>query len=148
MTNTTTEPTATQHGHFPLAVHIETPHRWHMHHGIYVGAGQVVYYQGLSSPLRRGAVAKVSLAEFTHGHPVRVHDEREVAYSGIEVGARAYSRLGEYAYFVLRINYETFCSWCLIGADRSPQVERLLSTSRAIAFAAQTPGRGERIWID
>jgi hypothetical protein len=137
MTNATTESTAARDVHFPLGAHIVTPRRWYTHHGIYVGAGQVVHYQGLSSSLRRGPVAKVSLAEFAHGHPVRVHGKADVAYSGIEVAARACSRLGEDAYDVLRNNCEHFCSWCLIGAARSPQVERLLSSSRAVALAAR-----------
>ena len=137
MTNATTEPTATQDVHFPLGAHVVTPRRWYTHHGIYVGGGQVVHYEGLSSSLRRGRVAKVSLAEFAHGHPVRMHDEADVAYFGIEVVARACSRLGEDAYDVLRNNCEHFCSWCLAGAACSPQVERLLSNPRAVAFAAQ-----------
>ena len=137
MTNATTEWTATCEVQFPLGAHIVTPRRWYTHHGIYVGAGQVVHYEGLSSSLRRGRIAKVSLAEFAHGHPVRLHDEADVAYCGIEVVARACSRLGEDAYDVLRNNCEHFCTWCLIGAARSPQVERLLSNSRAVALAAQ-----------
>jgi len=137
MTNATTETTASKGVQFPLGAHIVTPRRWYTHHGIYVGAGQVVHYQGLSSSLRRGPVAKVGLAEFTRGHPVRVHGEAGVAYSGIEVAARACSRLGEDAYDVLRNNCEHFCSWCRTGAARSPQVERLLSTSRAMALAAR-----------
>jgi hypothetical protein len=137
MTNATTEPTAARDVHFPLGAHIVTPRRWYTHHGIYVGAGQVVHYQGLSSSLRRGPVAKVGLAEFSHGHPVRVHGEADVAYAGIEVAARACSRLGEDAYDVLRNNCEHFCSWCLIGAARSPQVERLLASPRTVVFAAQ-----------
>ena len=137
MTNMTTVSTAMRETHFPLGAHVVTPRRWYTHHGIYVGAGQVVHYEGLSSSLRRGRVAKVSLAVFAHGHPVRMHDESNVAYSGIEVVTRACSRLGEDAYDLLRNNCEHLCSWCLIGAARSPQVERLLSSSRAIAIAAQ-----------
>ena len=137
MTNTTTEPSAAQDAHFPLGAHIVTPRRWYTHHGIYVGAGQVIHYQGLSSSLRRGPVAKVSLAEFSHGHPVHLHGEADVAYSGIEVAARACSRVGEDAYDVLRNNCEHFCSWCLSGATRSPQVERLLLSSWVVALAAQ-----------
>ena len=134
------EPNTTGAAHearWPVGAHLVTPRRGYTHHGIYVGAGQVVHYEGLSSSLRRGRVAKVSLAEFAHGHPVRMHDEADVAYSGIEVVARACSRLGEDAYDVLRNNCEHFCSWCLIGAARSPQVERLLSYPRAVALAAQ-----------
>lgn len=137
MTNTTTQPSAAQDVHFPLGAHIVTPRRWYTHHGIYVGAGQVIHYQGLSSSLRRGPVAKVSLAEFSQGHPVHVHGEADVAYSGIEIAARACSRLGEDAYDVLRNNCEHFCSWCLSGAARSPQVERLLLSSWVVALAAQ-----------
>src|SRR6185369_2262066 len=122
---------------FPLGAHLVTPRRWYTHHGIYVGAGQVVHYQGLSSSLRRGPVSKVSLAEFAHGHLVRVHGEADAAYAGIEVVARACSRLGEDAYDVLRNNCEHFCSWCLSGVARSPQVERLLSMPGATALAVQ-----------
>ena len=136
MTTTTTEWTAAHDVHFPLGAHVVTPRRWYTHHGIYVGAGQVVHYEGLSSSLRRGRVAKVSLAEFAHGHPVRMHDEADVAYSGVEVVARAVSRLGEDAYDVLRNNCEHFCSWCLLGAARSPQVERLFSSAGMLQFAA------------
>jgi hypothetical protein len=137
MMKTTTASTFARDEHFPLGAHIVTPRRWYTHHGIYVGAGQVVHYQGLSSTLRRGPVTKVSLAEFTGGYPVRAHADQGVAYSGIEVVARARSRLGENAYDVLRNNCEHFCSWCLIGASSSPQVEHLLSTSRGLAIAAQ-----------
>ena len=122
---------------FPLGAHIVTPRRWYTHHGIYVGAGQVVHYQGLSSSLHRGSVAKVSLAEFSHGQPVLLHGKADAEYSGIEVVERACSRLGEDAYDVLRNNCEHFCSWCLTGAARSPQVERVLLRSRAVALAAQ-----------
>jgi hypothetical protein len=137
MTDAATEPTAERDAHFPLGAHIVTPRLWYTHHGIYVGAGKVVHYQGLASSLRSGPVAMVSLAEFTHGHPVRAQGEVDMAYSGIEVVARACSRLGEDAYDVLRNNCEHFCSWCLTGSARSPQVERLLSNPRAVALAAQ-----------
>ena len=99
---------------FPLGAHIVTPRRWYTHHGIYVGAGQVVHYQGLSSSLRRGRIAKVGLAEFACGRPVRVHDEAHVVYADIEIVTRACSRLGEDAYDVLRNNCEHFCSWCVV----------------------------------
>jgi hypothetical protein len=122
---------------FPLGAHIVTPRFWYTHHGIYAGGGQVIHYEGLSCALRRGPVARVNLAEFSRGYPVQVHGEAGVAYSGIEVVARACSRLGEDAYDVLRNNCEHFCSWCLSGVARSPQVERLLSMPGATALAVQ-----------
>jgi HRAS-like suppressor 3 len=122
---------------FPLGAHIVTPRRWYTHHGIYVGAGQVVHYQGLSSSLRRGRIGKTSIAEFACGRPIRVHDEADAVYADLEVVARACSRLGEDAYDVLLNNCEHFCSWCVAGAARSLQVERLLSNPRAVTFAAR-----------
>lgn len=135
--NATTEPTAERDAQFPLGAHIVTSRGWYTHHGIYVGAGQVVHYEGLSSSLRRGPVAKVSLAEFSQGHMVRVQGDTDVAYSGIEVAARACSRVGEDAYDVLRNNCEHLCSWCQTGAARSQQVERLRLSSRAVSLVAQ-----------
>lgn len=137
MTNATIESTGTGNADFPLGAHLVTPRRWYTHHGIYVGAGQVVHYEGLSSSLRRGRVTLVSLAQFAHGRPVRMHAEAGSTYSDIEVAARACSRLGEDAYDVLRNNCEHFCFWCLFGVARSLQVERLLSNPRAVAFTAR-----------
>jgi hypothetical protein len=122
---------------FSLGAHLVTPRRWYTHHGIYVGTGQVVHYQGLSSSLRRRPIAKVSLAEFARGNPVRVRGDAGVAYSAVEVVDRACSRLGEDSYDILRNNCEHFCSWCLIGAARSLQVDRLLSSSRMAAISIQ-----------
>ncbi|WP_321931984.1 lecithin retinol acyltransferase family protein [Paraburkholderia guartelaensis] len=136
-TNATTAPTVAQDEHFPLGAHIVTPRRWYTHHGIYVGAGQVVHYDGLSSSLRRGPVAKVSLVEFSNGYPVCLHNDVDVTYSSMEIAARACSRIGEDAYDVLRNNCEHFCSWCLTGVARSPQVERLLLSSPAVALTVQ-----------
>ena len=112
----------------PVGAHIVTPRRWYTHHGIYVGAGQVVHYQGLSSSLRRGPVAKVSLAEFAHGQPVHVHGEADAAYSGIEAAARACSRLGEDTYDVCA----TTASTSAPGAWPEPLAARKWSACRRI----------------
>lgn len=137
MSETRTETTGMRNEPFPLGAHIVTPRRWYTHHGIYVGAGQVVHYEGLSSSMRRGPVAKASLDEFSCGHPVHLHHEAQGSYSGIEVVARACSRLGEDAYDLLRNNCEHFCTWCLIGAARSPQAERLLSAGGLLVLAVE-----------
>lgn len=122
---------------FPIGAHLVTPRLGYTHHGIYAGDGEVIHYEGLSASMRRGRVARVSLAAFGNGRPVCVHDEACAIYTGVEVAARALSRLGEDAYDLLRNNCEHFCAWCLSGAARSAQVERVLSDSRAIALAAQ-----------
>lgn len=132
---------------FPLGAHLVTPRRWYMHHGIYVGAGQVVHYQGLSSSLRHMSVAKVSLAEFARGNPVRVHSPAGAAYSGVEVVVRACSRLDENSYDILRNNCEHFCSWCLSGAARSRQVECLSSSFRIAAASLQAVLGLVNVWL-
>jgi hypothetical protein len=135
MDDTTRDATAQHDEAFPLGAHIVSPRRWYVHHGIYVGGGQVVHYEGLSSSLRRGPITKVTLAEFSQGHPVRQQLDDGATYSGIDVVERACSRLGEDAYDVLRNNCEHICSWCRAGASRSPQVEQLRSVVALVAFA-------------
>jgi Lecithin retinol acyltransferase len=56
----------------PLGAHIVTEHRGYTRHGIYVGAGKVVHYAGLSRGLQRGPVEEISLSRFACGHRVRV----------------------------------------------------------------------------
>jgi hypothetical protein len=115
-----------------------TQRRWYAHHGIYIGGGQVVHYAGLSSSWRRGPVARASLDQFSRGHPVQLHEDAQRSYPAIEVVARALSRLNEDAYDLLHNNCEHFCSWCLFGAARSAQAERLLSAGGLRTLAAET----------
>lgn len=122
---------------------VVTPRRWYTHHGIYVGAGQVVHYEGLSSSLRRGRVAKVSLAEFAHGQPVRMHDEANVAYCGIEVVARACSRLGEDAYDNFRDSSAPTLMLVLLRAVLVGQTDRSLEESMNALFPGRVIELGE-----
>ena len=134
-TMTTMAASSLQQDDIPLGAHLVTPRRGYTHHGIYVGAGEVVHYMGLSSALRRGPVAKVTLAQFASGHPVSIEPEAMVPYAPIEVAARAQSRLGEDRYSLLSNNCEHFCSWCAHGVARSSQVDRLLRWPKRIARA-------------
>jgi Lecithin retinol acyltransferase len=117
-----------------LACHLVTTRTLYSHHGIYVGNGRVIHYAGLSHGLRRGPVEDVSLEYFAHGHGIRVRDDRP-RFDRREVVARARSRLGESSYRILTNNCEHFCEWCLNGASRSRQVERLVSGARRFACA-------------
>src|ERR1700722_16072908 len=44
----------------PVGAHVVTQRGGYTHHGIYVGASQVVHYAGLARGLRRGAVEEIS----------------------------------------------------------------------------------------
>lgn len=106
-----------------IGTHLVTDRLWYTHHGLYVGAGKVVHYSGLSRSLRRGPVHEVTLAEFAHGHPIRVRQSPGAKFHGGEAVRRAYSRIGEDQYRVTSNNCEHFCMWCLYGESRSEQID-------------------------
>lgn len=114
----------------PLGAHIVTPRRGYMHHGIYVGQGRVVQYRGLARGLCTGPVEDVSLAQFAHGHTLRVRAEASPCFDSAEVVRRARSRIGENRYRLLTNNCEHFCEWCLRAEPRSYQVDEWFSRPR------------------
>jgi hypothetical protein len=114
----------------PLGSHLVTPRRGYLHHGIYVGARQVVHYSGLAHGLRRGPVEEVSLAHFARGQRVWVRSDAPSDFDVHEVICRARSRVGEDCYRLLTNNCEHFCEWCLHGKARSLQVEAWIARLR------------------
>jgi hypothetical protein len=110
-----------------MASHIVTLRSGYLHHGIYVGGGQVVHYSGFAHRLRRGPVEEVSLARFGRGGPIWVKSTRPAEFDAREVIARARSRIGEDCYRLLTNNCEHFSEWCLHGESRSYQVEAWLA---------------------
>jgi Lecithin retinol acyltransferase len=130
----------------PLASHVITPRRGYLHHGIYVGNGQVVHYTGLAHGLRRGPVEEVSLARFTRGHPVWVRSNGPSTFDCLEIIRRARSRVGEDSYRLLSNNCEHFCEWCLRGENRSYQVEAWLAhPGRALLRILRVDGQCQRL---
>ncbi len=122
--------------------HLVTARRGYLHHGIYVGSGNVVHYAGLAHGLRRGPVEQVPLVSFARGQPVWVRPVSQRDFDRQEVIRRALSRVGENCYRLLSNNCEHFCEWCLRDEPRSFQIEawrtRPVSTLRAtIAFIVQ-----------
>jgi len=107
----------------PVGAHLVTLRSGFLHHGIYVGSGNVVHYAGLAGGLQRGPVEEVSLARFTRGRPVWVRSSAAARFDAHEVTRRARSRVGEDCYRLLSNNCEHFCEWCLHGEHRSYQVE-------------------------
>jgi len=125
----------------PLGAHIVTPRGAYVHHGIYVGNGQVVHYGGLVRGLRAGPVEAVSMEQFALGRPLRVLLESSPRFSSVEIVQRALSRIGERRYRVLTNNCEHFCEWCVRGEHRSYQVDRRRSWPlRAFERAADVAG--------
>ena len=126
----------------PPGAHIISPRRGYLHHGIYVGDGRVVHYAGLAYSLHHGPVEEVSLAQFARGRGIWTRWRRPPAFDYPEIVRRARSRVGEARYRIFHNNCEHFCEWCVHGEARSYQVERLLSSRRAIAIIVGWITRG------
>jgi len=107
--------------------HVITPRRGFLHHGIYVGDGNVVHYAGFTHGIVNGPVEEISLHQFTCGRTVWTDYASPVSFCADEVVRRARSRVGENHYRLFSNNCEHFCEWCLRGEHRSYQVEALLS---------------------
>jgi len=134
--------TGLRHAILAPGTHLATSRRGYVHHGIYVGAGMVVHYAGLSRFLHSGPVEEVTIARFSRGRPVRIIESSESRYSPPEIVRRARSRLGENDYQVLRNNCEHFCNWCISGRSYSTQVESTLaSILRALVIAVDRAKR-------
>jgi hypothetical protein len=123
-----------------LGAHLITKRHGYSHHGIYVGAGRVVHYAGLSGGLWHcGPVEEVSLSRFGGGSAIGTVEYTTVTYSPEEIVRRARSRLGENDYRLLTNNCEHFCNWCVSGVSRSAQVQRPLQLPlRALAALFHT----------
>ena len=113
-------------------MHVVTPRRGYLHHGICVDRGRIVHYAGLKHGLHRGPVEEVPLHEFAAGRPVWVLESGPCAFDPSEVVRRARSRVGENTYRVFTNNCEHFCEWCLRGEGRSYQIEALTWPLRAL----------------
>jgi hypothetical protein len=104
--------------------HVIVNRRGYRHHGVYVGSGRVIHYAGkIRYP--QGLIEEVSLSEFVGGRTVRI---ARIPDEGVDAVCRARSRLGERCYDLFRNNCEHFCNWCLVGEQRSPQIESLTSS--------------------
>ena len=88
------------------------------HHGIYIGGGSVIHYDG--GPLSSGPdeVCSVRLKSFSLGDSIEVvqHSVSECLPPN-QVVERAYSRLGEDDYSLTFNNCEQFAIWCKTGED-------------------------------
>jgi hypothetical protein len=119
----------------PLGAHLATPRLGYLHHGIYVGGGNVVHYAGYVHGLIRRPVEEVKLARFRAGRSLWLATQSKSNFDRSEVIQRARSRIDENRYRLLTNNCEHFCEWCLNGEQRSYQVEALVAWARRAVAA-------------
>lgn len=127
---------------FPLGSHITTPRCGYLHHGIYVGGGNVVHYSGSTRGFYTGPVEEVPVDRFAAGRPIWVKVHTFIEFDPSEVIQRARSRVGENHYRIFSNNCEHFCEWCVHGEQRSYQVEACKAIPhRAMHAAIHLVGR-------
>jgi hypothetical protein len=109
--------------------HLQTPRLGvYSHHGIYIGAGEVVHYAGLHSIGEKGPIAITSFDAFRDGNPVRLYEEDGKSpldrprFLPEIIVQRARSRLGEDWYSPHGRNCEHFANWTTHGVWYSSQV--------------------------
>ena len=86
--------------------HILCPRGLYSHHGIYIGNGKVIHYDG--DPERDEKYANISIASLD----VTLVEHDEIKFTREEIVARAYYRLGEMKYDLFNNNCQHFALWC------------------------------------
>lgn len=122
--------------------HLVTVRMGYTHHGLYLGAGQVIHYCGLATGLSAGAIEVTSLEKFSDGnlttpwpHPLSIFDVEERI-------DRAFSRLGEDRYDLLTNNCEHFVNWCIDGTKKSAQVRMASKSAMSTLLQSAAPASG------
>ncbi len=95
------------------------------HFGIDVGDGSVVHLATKARGDRTMEVQRVSLAQFSEGHKVRIERVTE-SYQPQQVAQRALQAVGQTDYHLVLGNCEHFARGCKTGRQVSHQTERLI----------------------
>jgi Lecithin retinol acyltransferase len=113
---------------FALGCHLVSPRQTYTytHHGIYIGAGEVIHYAGKSGDETATdcTIQTTSLENFCAGYGCKVRKHAHARYTGQKVVDRAKMRLDEDGYSLFGNNCEHFCNWAIDDVQESPQVER------------------------
>lgn len=103
------------------------------HHGVYVGNGNVVHYEGFAGGVNihdvipidqfaRSSIRCVSLEVFCGGNEFFIQKHNCPKFSQQEIVERAMSKIGESEYNLIWNNCEHFANWCIEGEKKSEQV--------------------------
>ncbi|MBQ9275469.1 MAG: lecithin retinol acyltransferase family protein [Succinivibrio sp.] len=107
---------ATAPEEFVRGTHLVARRLMYLHHGIYVGQGQVI------ENILDDGIVRVSLQDFAEGQRLGVIEHPHRRFSPEQSARRAESQLGESSYNLLFRNCEHFVNWCIEGVAQSAQV--------------------------
>jgi NC domain. len=119
--------------------HLVTPRVGYTHHGLYIGADQVIHY------LQEGVVVS-TLHEFRNGSHCRILNTKRRYSRDVSI-KRAYTRLGEDKYDLATNNCEQFVNWCLNGEQVSEQVASVIIAASKIAPVVLAGKAPQPDWI-
>ena len=110
------------------------------HHGIDLGDGTVIHFDG--EPLRgkRAVVKRSTIDEFLQGSTPSQVEYVESPRAEEETIGEALARIGETGYHLFRNNCEHFAHACKTGAAKSRQVERALRMGLAATAGVAVVG--------
>jgi hypothetical protein len=93
------------------------------HHGIDLGDGTVVHFDGEPFRKFRASIKRVSMETFSRGLPVEVVKHKN-ALPRARTVLLALEHVGKKGYNLLFNNCEHFAYWCKTGKKRSVQVQQ------------------------
>jgi len=120
--------------------HLVTPRPGYTHHGLYIGNGKVIHYEGLYKGFDSGPIKVISLSKFDKvndkpvGFYIQTHEHRTRTVE--EIVAAAKHRKGEQRYHLIWNNCEHFVHDCIYGDSKSYQVNNVFKlASKNVAKA-------------
>lgn len=114
--------------------------RWvsaYTHHGIYVGQGRIIHFDGEPLRGRSAIICECTVTEFSRGGKIsRVTARRGLPPSEVLARAERALRDGFGGYRLLFRNCEHFATWCTVGRQKSAQVRWGVSLGLLLLGAA------------
>jgi hypothetical protein len=128
---------------FTLGCHLVSSRQAYTHHGIYIGADEVIHYAGKSGDVTApdSSIRVTTLKKFRAGSDCTVRGHPNARYTGQEVVDRARSCLGKNGYHWLANNCEHFCNWAIDDVHESGQVERGSVLTGSVLYLLPTSRR-------
>lgn len=120
--------------------HIKVKRGIYDHHGIFIGADQVIHYTGELAAKANAVVRLDSLESFLDGGIPELVPYGE-CFPDERVINRAQSRIGENLYDLFQNNCEHFARWCKTGVSESVQVRDVKAgTTGTVGVGAAAAG--------
>lgn len=98
------------------------------HHGIYIGAGQVIHFAGVRENKREASIRLGPVTDFLNESGTIDFVKYGQCFAPEVIIRRAHSRLGGSGYHLFEGNCEHFARWCMTGHHASQQVHRATAT--------------------